>query len=99
VARNAQVNQLRVETATVDWATPGELLAKAPFDLVVASDVLYERATVALLVKLLPRLAREALIADPGRSPGGAFAEQAYRRWEVEESDRGTVRLYRIRLR
>jgi predicted nicotinamide N-methyase len=98
-ARNAQANGLRVETAIVDWAAPGELVRKKPFDLAIASDVLYERASVGVLLRLLPRIAREALIADPGRAPAGAFFEQAHRRWDVEEHESGVVRLYRIRLR
>jgi predicted nicotinamide N-methyase len=99
VTRNAEATGLDVATATVDWAAPGELLEKPPFDLAIASDILYERPSVTLLLKLLPRIAREAWIADPGRSAASAFAEQAYRRWDVEEHLRGTIRLYRIRLR
>ena len=37
VARNAQANDVRVETAMVDWAEPEELLSRAPFDLVLAA--------------------------------------------------------------
>src|SRR5207249_5467388 len=39
VARNANVNHVRIETATVDWSHPDELAAKGPFDLVLAADV------------------------------------------------------------
>jgi len=52
VARNARANDVRVETATVDWAEPDELVKRTPFDLVLAADVLYERASVALLLLL-----------------------------------------------
>jgi predicted nicotinamide N-methyase len=98
VARNARLNRVRVETARVDWTAPAELLRRAPFDLVVAADVLYERPSVAALLSLLPRLAPEAWLADPGRPAAGAFAEQARRRWAVETRMRGVVTLYRLRL-
>jgi predicted nicotinamide N-methyase len=98
VARNARANDVRIETAKVDWKEPGELVRRAPFDLVLAADVLYERASVALLLSLLPRLAPEAWIADPGRPAAGAFIEQASRRWEVETLVRDVVRVHRLRL-
>lgn len=98
VARNAQLNNVRVETARVDWAEPAELVTRAPFDLVLAADVFYERASLAPLLSLLPRLAPEAWIADPGRPASGAFVEQAGRRWRVEERVRGVVRIHRLQL-
>ncbi len=67
LARNASRNGLPVETMQVDWTSPAALLARAPFDLVLAADVLYERASVAQLLALLPRLAPRVLLADPGR--------------------------------
>jgi predicted nicotinamide N-methyase len=97
VARNARANGVRLETAAVDWAEPDELVARAPFDLVLAADVLYERAGVAQLLSLLPRLAPEAWLADPGRPAAGAFIEEARRRWPVETRVRGVVRLHRLR--
>ena len=97
VARSARANALRVETALVDWAEPGDLVRRAPFDIVVAADVLYERASVARLLSLLPRLAPVAWLADPGRPAAEAFLEQASRRWQVETRTRGVVRLHRLR--
>lgn len=99
VERNARLNDLRVETAAIDWSDPGELEARAPFDLVLAADVLYERPSVAELLSLLPRLAPEALIADPGRPAAEAFLERARRRWVVETRRRGIVLIHRIRFR
>jgi predicted nicotinamide N-methyase len=98
VARNARLNGVRVETARVDWTAPAQLLARAPFDLVLAADVLYERAAVAALLSLVPRLAPQALLADPGRPAAGAFVEQARRRWAVETRVRGVVTVHRLRL-
>ena len=98
VARNAHANDVRIETATVDWAEPDELVRRAPFDLVLAADVLYERTSVALLLSLLPRLGREAWLADPGRPAAGAFVEQAGRRWPVETRVRDDLRVHRLQL-
>jgi predicted nicotinamide N-methyase len=96
--RNAQANDARIETATVDWAEPEALIRRGPFDLALAADVLYERATVAPLLSLLPRLAPEALLADPGRPAADAFLGQARRRWQVETRTRGVVQIHRLRL-
>lgn len=98
VRRNAEANEVEVETAAVDWADPDELVERGPFDLALASDVLYERPGIAMLLDLLPRLAPVAWIADPGRPAAGAFFEQAEARWEVEARPRGVVRVYRIDL-
>ena len=96
--RNARANGVRVDTATADWAAPDELVERGPFDLVLAADLLYERAAVAQLLSLLPRLAPAAWLADPGRPAADAFIEQARRRgWLVETRERGVVRLHKLR--
>jgi predicted nicotinamide N-methyase len=97
VARNASANDVQVETAVVDWAQPDGLVKRAPFDLVLAADVLYERASVAPLLSLLPRLAPEAWLADPGRPAADAFMQQARRRWTVETRVRGVVQIHWLR--
>lgn len=99
LARNAHASGVVVETATVDWAQPEELVRRAPFDLVLAADVLYERASVPLLLSLLPRLAAEAWLADPGRPAGDEFVEQARQRWRVHTQLRDIVRVHRLQLR
>jgi predicted nicotinamide N-methyase len=96
-ARNARANGARLETAAVDWAKPEALVARGPFDMVLAADVLYERASVAPLLSLLPRLGGEVWLADPDRPAAGAFLEQAARRWEIETRVRGVVSLHRLR--
>jgi predicted nicotinamide N-methyase len=98
VARNAHANDVHIETAMVEWAEPEDLVRRAPFDLVLGADVLYERASVALLLSLLPRLAPEAWLADPGRPTADAFIEEAVRRWPVETRMRGVVRVHRLQL-
>jgi predicted nicotinamide N-methyase len=98
VARNADANGVHVETAAIDWAQPDELISRAPFDLVLAADVLYERASVAQLLSLLPQLAPEAWLADPGRPAAAAFLDEARRRWTVETRARGVVQIHLLRL-
>jgi predicted nicotinamide N-methyase len=75
-----------------------DLAQRGPFDLLLAADVLYERASVAPLLSLLPRLAAEAWLADPGRAAAAAFLEEASRRWAVDTRVRGVVRIHRLRL-
>ncbi|MFL5884468.1 MAG: class I SAM-dependent methyltransferase [Thermoleophilaceae bacterium] len=95
--RNARENRLTVETARVAWDDAGELVARGPFDLVLAADVLYERASVADLLALFPRLGGEAWVADPGRPPVAAFHEGAERRgWSVSTSVRDAVDIHRF---
>jgi predicted nicotinamide N-methyase len=98
VARNAQANEVQVETAALDWGQPDELVSRGPFDLVLAADVLYERASVALLLALLPLLAPEVWLADPGRPAADAFIEEARRRWALETRVRDVVQIHRLRL-
>ena len=98
VVRNAEANDVQVEIDMVDWGDPDELVERGPFDLVLGSDILYERPGVAMLLELLPRLAPQAWIADPERPAGEAFLEEAKRRWSVETTVRGVVHLHRIRM-
>ena len=99
VARNAEANDVQIETAAIDWAHADELVTRGPFDLVLAADVLYECESVALLLSLLPRLAPEAWLADPGRPAAAAFLEAAQRRrWSVETRIRNVVQIHRLEL-
>lgn len=84
--RNARRNGARLAAAIVDWAQPDALVAQAPFDLVVAADVLYERRNVDQLLALLPRLGGEVLLADPDRPFTSGFLERAGAAgWRVDE--------------
>ena len=58
---NAERNGAALETALVDWADPAAIVERAPWDLVLAADVLYERRNVAPLLDLLPRLSTSAV--------------------------------------
>ena len=73
---NAARNGVAVRTVRCAFERPEPLLAGAPWDLVVAADVLYEPRTVPVLIDLLPRLVAtggEVLLADPGRPREPAF--------------------------
>jgi predicted nicotinamide N-methyase len=98
VARNARMNDVRLETATVEWAKPDELVRRGPFDMVLAADLLYEDASIAPLLSLLPRLAPDAWLADPGRRAGVAFLDQAASLWPIETSVREIVLIHRLQL-
>jgi len=69
-AVNAGRNGVPVRTVRCAFEQPEPLLAGAPWDLVVAADVLYEPRTVPVLAGLLSRLVGpggEVWLADPGR--------------------------------
>jgi predicted nicotinamide N-methyase len=97
VERNARENGLDVATALVDWRAPDELVARGPFDLVLAADVLYERADGAQLLSLLPRLGGEVWLADPGRAVARELLESARGDWSVATSIRDGVEIHRLR--
>ena len=82
---NARRNELELETAVVRWSEPGPLLERAPWDLVLAADVLYERRNVDELLELLPHLGAEILLAEPGRPHAKTFLERATATWRVEQ--------------
>lgn len=102
-AVNAERNGVALDAAVADWAAPDALAAAAPWDLVVAADVLYGWRAEHLLGELLPRLVPPdgaVLLADPGREPAGRFLDAAGA-WEVrsEPSAVAGVALHLLRLR
>lgn len=70
-AANAAANGTALETLLVDWRDPpATLTARAPFDVVLGADVLYEQRNGVALAGLLPALvgpASRVVIADPRR--------------------------------
>ena len=83
-AANAERNGAAVETLVCSWTEPEPLLAHAPWDLVLASDVLYEARNGDALLELLPRLTDDVWLADPGRRPAEQFLEGARREWAID---------------
>ena len=87
LARNAARNGLTVEGLAVSWTEPAPLLERAPWDIVLASDVLYEPRNGEALLPLLPMLIErgEIWLADPGRTAAGPFLEA--RRGHLRDRD------------
>jgi predicted nicotinamide N-methyase len=99
---NAELNDAQVTTAVVDWSAPDELLARAPWQLVLGSDVLYEKRNVTQMIDLLPRLVDrtgEVWIADPGRQTSMEFLDLAERDWTRRTTERDRIEIHRLRLR
>jgi predicted nicotinamide N-methyase len=101
-ASNAARSGAVLETALCAWDAADAVVARAPWDLVLAADVLYGHRNAVELLALLPRLvdgAGEVWIADPGRPLGGEFLENARVDWTVTTT--GTrvpdVRIHRLR--
>ena len=102
---NAERNRISLDVTEASWTEPGPLVERAPWDLVLAADVLYERRHAEPLLDLLPRLVRrsgagEVLLAEPGRRPAAALLAAARERGNVatallQESPR--VELHTIR--
>ncbi|MEA2449065.1 MAG: hypothetical protein QOG63_997 [Thermoleophilaceae bacterium] len=86
-AHNLALNELEGEVAQADWRSAEALLEGAPWDLVLASDVLYLRHNVDALLRLLPKLtgdSGEALVSDPSRAGGREFVAAAKRIFSLE---------------
>jgi predicted nicotinamide N-methyase len=83
-AHNLALNELVGEAAVASWAQAGDaLVERGPWDLVIAADVLYLAVNVELLLRLLPRLAPAAWIADPGRRGARDFLAAARKRFTL----------------
>jgi predicted nicotinamide N-methyase len=79
-AANAARNGVELETLECAWDDADAIVARAPWQLVLASDVLYERRNVDQLLALLPKLVDETglvLLADPCRTPAEEFLRRA----------------------
>jgi predicted nicotinamide N-methyase len=99
---NAERNQVRLDTKIVDWAAPEPILATAPWQFVLGSDVLYERRNVTQMLDLLPRLVDptgEVWIADPGRQTSMDFLDRAERDWTRRTTEHDRIEIHRLRLR
>lgn len=101
---NAALNKVSVEVDVCSWAEPEPVLSRAPWDLVLAADVLYRHGGLADLDDLLPRLVAgsgEVWLADPGRPPAAAFLESCTRWAEISAEDpvNSGVTVHRLRPR
>jgi predicted nicotinamide N-methyase len=103
-AANAARNGVTLRTAVCAFDQPEELIAEAPWELVLAADVLYEQRNVPVLLWLLPRLVTaggEVWLADPGRRMLETFLAGVdalgWRRDQVS-TDPGLVAIHRLRV-
>ena len=99
---NARRNGVDVKTARVDWAEPDAIVAKAPWQLVLGSDVLYERRNVDQMLDLLPKLVDrtgEIWIADPGRQTSMEFLDRAAEDWIRRTTEHDRIEIHRLRRR
>jgi predicted nicotinamide N-methyase len=90
-AANAARNGAQVRTAVCAFDQPEPLLAEAPWDLVLAADVLYTRENVNAASRLFHRLVAPTgtlILADPNRKGAQGFLATARAFFELV-SDRG----------
>ncbi|MHB8469748.1 MAG: class I SAM-dependent methyltransferase [Gaiellaceae bacterium] len=93
---NAARNRVALTVEHVRWNDAASLVERAPFDLVLGADLLYEPRNADQLLELLPQLAARVLLAEPGRPFARGFFERAAARWQVEQVARG---VFELRLR
>ena len=85
VRRNSELNGVALRYRTLQW---GDRVNEEPFDLVMCSDVLYERRTTAALVECATSLCAPGggiLLADPGRDELAPAARGIRARGFVED--------------
>jgi predicted nicotinamide N-methyase len=86
---NAERNGIRLHAVHGDWRS-----FTGRFDLALGADLLYEERNAEALLEVLPALAPEVLLAEPGRPHATAFFARARERWSVDELG---DRVYRLR--
>jgi predicted nicotinamide N-methyase len=76
---NARNLGLDMDAQVMDWRRPpADVLGRAPYDLVVGADILYEARNGVALGALIPSLcgpASEVIIADPRRPDARPFVD------------------------
>jgi predicted nicotinamide N-methyase len=80
VRRNAGRNGLELDGVAGDWRG-----FTGTYDLVLGADLLYEARHGRALLTVLPELAPQVLLAEPGRPYAAEFLRQAARRWIVRD--------------
>jgi predicted nicotinamide N-methyase len=99
---NAARNGVQLETMLVDWNAPEAIVERGPWQLVIGSDVLYERRNVDQMLELLPRLvdtSGEIWIADPGRLTSMDFILRSGRHWKRRTTEHDRIEIHRLRLK
>jgi len=99
---NAQANDVELELLTLDWRELEAISARAPFDLVLGADVLYEDHMVDTLLAVLVKLRSPVLLADQGRTPGAPFFDRVSEHFTVVsrvDPELGSVRVHALQPR
>jgi predicted nicotinamide N-methyase len=99
-AHTMALNDVLGEVAVVDWGEHGDVLVeRGPWDLVLASDVLYTRANVETALRLFPRLLAlggELRIADPDRAGTRDFLAAARHMFTLDSAPGDGVTLHTL---
>jgi len=99
-AHSLALNEVEGEVAQVDWTQQAdELVARGPWDLVLAADVLYVKANVEAALRLLPRLVKPTgavWLADPRRAAARDFLAAARVTFSLRTSEDGAVAIHRL---
>ena len=97
------LNEVEAEVAQASWVTHGEaLIARGPWDVVLAADVLYTQANAEQAARLVPRLLApggEVRLADPERAGTRDFLALARGAFTVATTREDGVALHVLRLR
>lgn len=88
--QNARRNAIELAVLHADWRG-----FAGSYDLVLGADLLYEARNGEALLELLPALAPEVLLADPGRPHAAEFFRRARADWLVDEVEPRVYRLAR----
>lgn len=96
------LNEVTADVACVDWSQHGEaLVARGPFDVLLAADVLYLQANVEIALRLWPRLLKDdgvLRLADPRRAGTRDFLAAARGTFDLVTETRGDgVALHTLR--
>ena len=83
------------ENAAEKYSAPAAASEAVDARCALGADLLYEQRNTDALLHLLPALAPEVLLADPGRPHAGDFFARAAEDWSVER----TAGVYRLRRR
>jgi predicted nicotinamide N-methyase len=102
-AHGLALNQAEAEVAVVDWGEQGDaLVERGPWDLVLASDVLYTRGNVEVALRLFPKLVAlggELVLADPDRAGARDFLAAARAMFHLWTQRDGDLALHRLKPR
>jgi predicted nicotinamide N-methyase len=94
------LNDVDGEVAVADWASDGDaLVARGPWDVVLAADVFYTQENAQTGLRLFPRLLADGgrvLLTDPGRAAIHDFLAGARHSFSLASARVGDISLYTL---